>query len=44
MIEEQDNQRQENENKPFMGLNKALAIMFVFAIYLVIFLKIIFIK
>jgi hypothetical protein len=44
MMDEQDNQGEENERKPFMGLNKALAILFVFAIYFVIFLKILFIR
>jgi hypothetical protein len=45
MAEEQENQNEE-DIRPFTekGLNKALAILFVFAIYFVIFLKILFIK
>lgn len=44
MIEEPDDQT-ERETKPVgQGINKALAILFVLAIYLVIFLKILFIK
>jgi hypothetical protein len=45
MIEEPENHTEENEAKPFaQGINKALAILFVLAIYLVIFLKILFIE
>lgn len=44
MMDERETQDEENGSKPFMGLNKALAILFVLAIYMVIFLKILFIK
>lgn len=46
MIDEQDNRTDEQEFKPITdkGVNKALAILFVLAIYFVIFLKILFIK
>lgn len=46
MIEEPDYFNDETEQKPSAGtnLNKALAILFVGAVYLVIFLKILFIK
>ena len=45
MAEDQENHN-EDEIRPFTekSLNKGLAILFVFAIYLVIFLKILFIK
>jgi hypothetical protein len=43
MIEDQERQDEENENSN-VGLNKAIAILFVLAIYFVIFLKILFIK
>jgi hypothetical protein len=45
-MEEEENQNEENEPKPFMdsSFNKAIAILFVFAVYLVIFLKILFLK
>lgn len=45
MTEEQENPTEENGQKPFTdkGLNKAIAILFVLAIYAVIFLKILFI-
>jgi hypothetical protein len=43
---EDEPENEDNEVKPFTpsSLNKALAILFVLAIYLVIFLKILFIK
>ena len=46
MMEEEENLQDENEHKPFTdkSLNKALAILVVLAIYLVIFLKILFIE
>jgi hypothetical protein len=46
MIDEQENQSEESENRPLSDnrFNKALAVLFVLAIYLVIFLKILFIK
>lgn len=43
-MDEREMQDEENGSKPFTALNKALAILFVLAIYLVIFLKILFIK
>ena len=46
MTEEQENRTDEQEHKPITdkGLNKALAVLFVLGLYLVIFLKILFIK
>jgi hypothetical protein len=46
MTEEPDYFNEETENKPSTGsnLNKAAAILFVAGVYLVIFLKILFIK
>jgi hypothetical protein len=46
MTEEQENRTDEQEPRHFTGkgFNKALAILFVLALYLVIFLKILFIK
>jgi hypothetical protein len=46
MTEEQENRTDEQEQKPFThkSLNKALAILFVLGLYLIIFLKILFIK
>lgn len=46
MMEEQENPTEEGGHKPFTdkGLNKAVAILFVLAIYTVIFLKILFIS
>jgi hypothetical protein len=45
MIEEQENPNEEHDNRSFTdkSLNKVVAILFVLAIYLVIFLKILFI-
>jgi hypothetical protein len=45
-MEEPDFQNEENNSTPFMGngFNKALAILFVLGIYMVIFLKILFIR
>jgi hypothetical protein len=45
MTEEQENPTEENGQKAFTdkGLNKVIAILFVLAIYAVIFLKILFI-
>jgi len=45
MSEELENPDEENGHKPFTdkGLNKAVAILFVLALYVVIFLKILFI-
>jgi hypothetical protein len=46
MTEEEENPIEENGYKPFTdkSLNKALAILFVLALYIVIFLKILFIS
>ncbi|HEY0656330.1 MAG TPA: hypothetical protein VGD65_24525 [Chryseosolibacter sp.] len=46
MTEDPDYFNEETENKPSTGstLNKVVAILFVAAVYLVIFLKILFIK
>jgi hypothetical protein len=46
MSEEQENPTEESGHKPFTdkGVNKVLAILFVLAIYAVIFLKILFIS
>lgn len=46
MMHEEENQNEEPEYKSFTmkGLNRALAILFVFAIYFLIFLKVLFIK
>jgi hypothetical protein len=46
MTDEHENQNEEQEHKPVAegGFNKTLAILFVLSIYLVIFLKILFIK
>jgi hypothetical protein len=46
MMQEEENQNEEPENKTFnmTGFNKALAILFVLAIYFLIFLKVLFLK
>lgn len=46
MTEDQEHQEEETQNNSLFnaGLNKAIAILFVVAIYFVIFLKILFIK
>jgi hypothetical protein len=47
MMQEQENQNDENELNPPTGkgsFNRVLAILFVLAIYMVIFLKILFIQ
>jgi hypothetical protein len=46
MMQEEENPNEEPEYKTvtMKGLNKALAILFVFAIYFLIFLKLLFLK